>query len=254
MRKKSITTLRMFTRKDTVCAPENSPRARCLRAAFTLVELLVVIGVIAVLIAILLPALSRARAHAVKLQCLSQLRQQGTWITMYEQAYRGAMIPVYVFDVQFDNTLRSFTWVQFLWRIADYQRTDSQFQMLQCPARLPDPTWNVNGGTLHYGMNLYITPWDTVNNRLVWPKITKVHRTSELFYIADVPSNHAMLPRDVLPAWQPYYLHVKTANALFLDGHCESMGPQQFHYPPATADTENAPPWWPTGATAYIGS
>lgn len=59
------------------------------RDGFTLVELLVVIGIIALLISILLPALSKARESANKVACMSNMKQLGTMMIMYTTANKG---------------------------------------------------------------------------------------------------------------------------------------------------------------------
>lgn len=63
-------------------------------SAFTLVELLVVIGLIALLIALLMPALSRAREQARQVACASNLSQIGANLLMYANQSHGWLFPV----------------------------------------------------------------------------------------------------------------------------------------------------------------
>src|SRR5437868_13544906 len=66
-------------------------RRRSRLVAFTLVELLVVVGVIALLIGILVPTLSKARTAARTTACLSNLRQLGNALLMYSVDSHGLM-------------------------------------------------------------------------------------------------------------------------------------------------------------------
>jgi prepilin-type N-terminal cleavage/methylation domain-containing protein len=64
------------------------------RLGFTLVELLVVIGIIALLISMLMPALTRVRAQANSLKCKAQMRDVGMQLRIYSEQYKGVLFPL----------------------------------------------------------------------------------------------------------------------------------------------------------------
>ena len=92
------------------------------RPLFTLVELLVVIGVIAILAALLLPALKGARDKAKEISCANQQKQIFSGMSYYEQDYNGYLPKCR----ETDNS--SLVW---LWYMAPYNITDEVFL---CPA------------------------------------------------------------------------------------------------------------------------
>src|SRR5262245_17683093 len=76
----------------------------CRGHGFTLVELLVVIGIIALLIAVLLPALTKAKAASRTTACLSNLRQMGSAWCIYISENKGHL-PYYLWNTPADANL-----------------------------------------------------------------------------------------------------------------------------------------------------
>ena len=111
---------------------------RTSRAGFTLVELLVVIGIIVILIAILLPALAKAREQANRTACLNNLRQLATAAIAYAHEYKG------VYPVEAYETIPL---VNQMYLSPDLFRTDMYGLMKFGPKHVapatnaPNPVW-----------------------------------------------------------------------------------------------------------------
>ena len=102
---------RQVGRRRPGTAPSCVRRPRA-AAGFTLVELLVVIGIIALLISILLPALGKAREQGNTIKCMSNLRQLGMASVMYSNANKGVLLPIDL--TPDDQSIRYETWASLL--------------------------------------------------------------------------------------------------------------------------------------------
>jgi len=114
--------------RDMVCNPQ-LVRPKTRPGGFTLIELLVVISIVALLIAILLPALSRARASARAVACQSRLRQVGIGMHLYTYDFQN-QLPVLP-----DDALNSHRpcWDAQVAVYFNYQPTESGDGLLYCP-------------------------------------------------------------------------------------------------------------------------
>ena len=184
-------------------------RQKPYRQGFTLVELLVVIGIIALLISILLPALGRARQSANRVKCLSNLRQLGMGFQLYVNANKGR----FPFDaVTGGASLEDWIW----WQeypvggrpVADFKQSaivlalgNVTKDLFRCPSEDFDNRDDLREGGKYrysYTMNYRLSPNRKNPNGQFPPRISGVHQSS----------THVLLVEESLitindGSWQP---------------------------------------------------
>ena len=146
---------------------------------FTLVELLVVIGIIALLISILLPVLSKVRRQATKTSCAARLRQLSATVHMYSNEHRGKVLPGERTDNPDEHT------IFFSLEVYDeVLRSVKQKQMLACPNLVESlPAQKPTGWVLGY---TYLGGREKIRRIHKWDSPLRTSESGSLPLFADL--------------------------------------------------------------------
>lgn len=169
------------TSSNPVC-PMISPRFRSVRAArtaaFTLVELLTVIGVLGILVAILIPTVSAARKSARNTQCTSNLREWGRAILLYASENKGRY--------QFDGwaSVPNGPYMRYL------TDSDSQYRRYRvCPMIDDEADYNMGALTYSIVRGSINGKIDTVKANVNYVELSNARNPSQYLLIVDSINN-----------------------------------------------------------------
>lgn len=173
--------MRSASLKPTVRLTRNKQHDGSHRA-FTLIELLVVIAIIGVLVALLLPALSRSRMNARTVVGLSNLRQMGTAFTMYASDHKG------YYPVGWVNGTDGTDW-SFQINVYLAGQNSSYISNQVISAVFRDPNAGLSGGRLHYSGHPVIMQANQSWTGVTYYQVTKLARPAEVVIVTDGSQN-----------------------------------------------------------------
>jgi prepilin-type N-terminal cleavage/methylation domain-containing protein/prepilin-type processing-associated H-X9-DG protein len=216
-------------------------------AGFTLVELLVVIGIIALLISILLPALQRAREHANQVKCASNMRQIGQSLAMYIIENKNVLpIPPLVGEVGTGFYWEAYPMAGSGLGIIDYQNgalwpylsptSAAREKVFNCPSDSENVRM-VRLGSLQaiprnfsYSFNVQMRQVDGATK--LGTRITDIiHPAQKIIIVEEQYPNDGCAFLDSIDDDDVLaFRHIRRGNQGFADGHVENLRPTDMGF------------------------
>ena len=232
--------------------------SRRVKHSFTLIELLVVIAIIAILAAILMPALSSARERAKTSGCNNNLKQFGTWCHMYADNYNGVMFSAQNPSRGFGLTTRE------RWTRIDcnpfYFGVKVPWDTFCKTALCPADTSPYDGGTENYPVKTSYgySGSTTANDRkrgIANQHIAKIKRPGAVCMMADTARTEAEVAAGGAASysitWDSSYRKYLYSDTLLAENRVRhGAKPNILYVDSHVAPTEKAP-LWGMGATSH---
>lgn len=220
----------------------NGIAQRPVRSSFTLIELLVVVAIIAILAAMLLPAITRARRMSMKTACTGQLNQFGLAMTMYANDNNGR----FFWDTQYN-------WGSWPWDITrgvlnQLDTYGMAKKVYYCPLNVQmngknnnDAMWNIDGTANPRGrvINYTVTYSRALSTNRCNGGIEQFGGWYKSIDVPD-PANSTLAADAIMTSGYVFALNghrpnhemtgvAEDANHVFLDGHGEKLGFNQVN-------------------------